>query len=147
MRKILISVLTIAVVAVVAFMVTGAMADSSPKNTASNTVLTGTYHQTNNGIPHTEMSAVVTNGKIEVTLKLDSGQEGDSDVTGIYWAGTFDISNTSDSFSVVSQADKDKLELSVVGSQDSTKKFDYDNGDLNFLFSMMGMTTTVHLSK
>jgi hypothetical protein len=147
MRKTLISILVTAALAVVAYVLTGAFVSDATPKPASNRVLTGDYHQTANGIPNTKMSAVITDGNIEVTLVLDSGAEGDSDVTGLYWTGSFDTSNTSDSFSVASKADTKALDASLFGSQADTKVFDYDRGDLNFTFTIRGMTTTVHLSK
>lgn len=147
-RKILISTLVALLVGLVAFVLTGAMSDGTPKKVASNTVLAGEYHQTNSGIPSSVMSATVRDGSIEIVMHLNSGVEGDdSGVTSKYWAGTFNMSNMSDSFTVVSKVDKKALEFSIVGSQDDVKVFNYDHGDLSFPFSMMGMTTTVHLSK
>jgi hypothetical protein len=147
MRKYLISILGIAALAVATFLLTGAfVSDATPKS-ASNRIVTGEYHQVSNGIKGTYMSAVVTNDRIVVTLKLDSGEEGDSDATGTFWDGTFDTSSTLDSFTVVSDPDLEHLNTSILGSSEDSKEFTYKNGDLSFQFSMLGLNTTVHLSK
>lgn len=113
-------------------------------NIKTSTVPTGEYHQTANGVNGAFMSAVVSDGKIEVTLKLDSGEEGDSDATGTYWVGSFDRSKAP---TIVSDADLKDLNTSMFGSQDDTKTFTYDHGDLSFPFEMLGIKTTVHLTK
>lgn len=147
-RKILISIVLASVLAVVGFVLAGAMTMSdASSNTASNRIVTGEYH--GDGPGKMMFTAVITNGKIQVDLKVESGEEGDSDVYGKYWAGTFDTSNTSDTFTVVSTADNKILAKSVFGSQDDTKSFTYNNGVLSFGFAMdlTGTKTTVHLSK
>jgi hypothetical protein len=110
----------------------------APKN------LLGTWHQTNSGIPGITMTAVVTDGSIKIYEVIDGGQEGYSDVHGLYWSGTFDAF---DSTVITSKAYKGDLELSYLGSLDDKKRFTYENGELSFQFSIMKMTTIVQLSK
>lgn len=147
MRKTLISVLVTAALAVVAYVLTGAFVSDATPKPASNHILTGEYHQIE-GPKGMIFTAVITDGEIQVDLKMEGG-DGDSDVYGIYWVGTFNTSNTSDTFTVVSTADNKKLEKSVFGSQDDTKSFTYKNGKLSFGFSidLTGLKTTVVLSK
>lgn len=140
------SALIAASFAVVAFLIVSPLVLDETATPASNRVVTGEYHQTK-GMPGTTMSATVTDGKIKVVLLLDSGEEGDSDASGTYWVGSFDTSNTSDSFTVISKADTKTLDASLLGSRDDTKTFTYKNGDLSFDFTMMGTTTTVHMTK
>jgi hypothetical protein len=118
----------------------------APKQ-VSNRIVTGEYNQTANGVKGVVMSAVVTDGKITVNMLLDPGSEGDSKAEGTYWRGSFDTSNTSDWFTVTSDADLEMLNTSILGSQDDTKTFTYKNGDLSFPFEMVGIKTTVHLQK
>lgn len=146
MRKRLISVTVATVIAVVAFLITGALLMDDKPDTASNNRVTGAYHQTQ-GMPNTKMSATVSDGQIEITLTLESGEEGDSDATGKYWVGTFDTSNTSDSFTVISKVDRNALNGSMFQSQDATKKILWVDGDLSFEFTVQGTKSIVHLSK
>jgi hypothetical protein len=148
MRKVLISSAVALAMALVGFVLAGAFTSSaSDAKHPSNRVITGDYHQTANGVKGDIMSATVKDGKITVDMLLDPGTEGDSKAEGTYWDGSFDTSNTSDSFTVVSDANLAMLNTSVLGSQDDTKTFDYKNGDLSFPFEMLGIKTTVHLSK
>lgn len=146
-RKILISVLVTAALAVVAYVLTGAFVSDATPGSASNRIITGEYHQVE-GPRGMTFTAVITHGKIQIDQKMEGG-EGDSDYHGVYWSGTFDTDNTSGSFTVVSTANKKKQDASLLGSLDSKKKFTYKDGDLSFPFSMglLGIDTTIHLSK
>lgn len=110
-----------------------------------NSRLIGEWKQYKNGIPNSYMSATIAENTIKVVLRLDSGTEGDADAAGTFWIGSFDTSKDSDHFKVESMGDKDALTHSILGSQDRTKSFYYDNGILSFNFSIMGVNTTVQL--
>lgn len=88
------------------------------------------------------------NVKFTADIKSDSIQmlmkAGDSE--GLYWAGTFP-SSADDGEDIVSKADVAALARSLFGSQDKTKTFKYEDGKLNFTFTMMGVSKTVALSK
>jgi len=103
--------------------------------------LLGEYHQTQSGLPKANMTAVITENKIEIILTM-------ADTTGLFWSGTFDTNSvTSQPFSTTSYGDLKLLDASMYGSSEKTKKFFYDYGDLSYQFSIMGVSTTVHLSK
>lgn len=105
------------------------------------TSLKGNWRQIDSGIPKAVMSAVISDNKIEITLHME-------DTLGIFWTGTFDTSkNSSETFMVISEGDQDVLAKSLYGSNEKTKKFSYKNGDLSYEFSILGVSTTVHLSK
>lgn len=137
----------ISVLLAVAFAVAAGIAYSDTgfdaANIKSSNVPTGAYHQTDNGVKGVIMSANVEDDKITIDMILDSGEEGDSKAEGTYWKGSFDTSKTT----IVSDADLQVLNTSVLGSKDDTKTFTYDHGDLSFPFEMLGIKTTVHLSK
>lgn len=102
--------------------------------------LIGKWHQTKteNDIL---MEATISSGSIQIDMKT-------RDSNSIYWMGSFDTSkNSSSSFEIVSKGDQDAMSMSIFGSQDKTKKFTYIDGDLSFKFTMMGTTSTIHLSK
>ena len=82
--------------------------------------------------------AHITNDQIEIDMV--SG-----DMHGLYWKGTFP--QPSDVSSTTSVADKEALDASILGSQDSTKKFEFKGDQIDFQASMLGVTRTVHLKK
>ncbi len=136
-----------ALLVIVAIVGLSSNSDSSTAVAASKistSVPIGVYHQVKSGIPRAIMTATVSDGSIYVLLKLDSDDEGDSDVTGTFWEGTFDAK---DAPHIVSKPDQDKLDRSLLASSETTKTFTYANGELTFQFSIMGVSTTVHLEK
>jgi hypothetical protein len=145
-RKIIPSIL-IAIVGVIAYFAVPVLFGAGTSSASPSIVLDGVYTQTQNDIPNTIMTAVVEDNTIEITLRLDSHEEGDSDVVGTYWAGTFDTGNPTNSFGIVSKGNQEAMSKSLFGSQDPTKTFAYKDGDLSFDFSMLKLSTVVHLSK
>lgn len=102
--------------------------------------LIGQWHQTKdiNGVL---MEATIGVNSIQINMKT-------RDSSSIYWLGSFVTDKAPASkFKTVSLGDTDAMSMSIFGSQDKTKTFDYDYGDLSFTFSMLGTTTTVHLAK
>lgn len=87
----------------------------------------------------TSMNAVVKNDVIKITID-------DEDSSSLYWQGTFAKTATNGD-TIVSKADTAALESSILGSQNKTKAFTYDDGTLTFDMSMMGTTKHVKLSK
>lgn len=103
--------------------------------------LLGNWHQVKSGIPDAKMAANITDDKIVISLTM-------GDTTGTFWAGTFDTSkNGSQSFTITSVGDRNALAGSMYASSEKTKWFKYSDGDLSFQFSIMGVSTIVHLSK
>lgn len=90
--------------------------------------MVGSWDQTS-GMNDVTMAATVSpDGTISILMNGEP-----------YWAGSF---KTTSSASIVSKADGDP-QL----SQDSSKTFTYNNGDLSFPFSILGQTATVHLQR
>lgn len=115
-------------------------ADATVKTKAPKT-LVGTWHQTNKVDGIIMQASVNSDDTIQVNLKT-------RDSSSIYWMGSFDSQrDPQSSFDVHSQANSDALEMSIFGSQDPTKTFKYNRGDLSFKFTMMGTTSTIHLQK
>lgn len=103
--------------------------------------LIGTWSQSN-ADSSLSMTATVTDGKIIIDMHL-AGDEG-----GTYWIGTFDTGkHTTSNFTVTSNGDVAAMSTMLLASQAKTKTFTYDNGDLSFDFSMMGVTRTIHLQR
>lgn len=112
---------------------------STPKAPAT---LIGNWHQTD-GAEGILMNAEISAGSIQINM-----QPRDSKSSSVYWMGTFDTDkNSTGLWSTVSKADPDAAAKSLFGSLDKTKEFTYKSGDLSFEFTMMGTTSTVHLSK
>lgn len=102
--------------------------------------LTGHWHQTDSGIPEAQMSAEITDNHIVITLEMGHTK-------GTYWSGTFDASSPDPAFTFVSTGDLEIMKSSLFGSGESSKKFTYENGDITYEFSIMDISTVVHLSK
>lgn len=103
--------------------------------------LTGTWVQTSNGIPNVTMTATITQNEISIEMGL-------TNVSGLYWAGTFDTSPRYErQFSVTSIGDASMMDGKMLSSQSKSKNFAYNNGDLSFEFQMLGLETTVHLKR
>lgn len=101
------------------------------------TSLLGIWHQTQSGIPNAVLAGSVVNGKITITLTIGN-------TSGLYWQGTFPAPVLG---VVVSTADENAMSDSMYASQSSSKTFTVSNGNIYFPFSMLGVTTTVELSK
>jgi hypothetical protein len=90
--------------------------------------MVGSWNQTS-GMSGVTMTATVTpEGTISISMNGEA-----------YWAGSFKTTSAS---SITSTADGEPQM-----SQDSTKNFTYNNGDLSFPFSILGQTATIHLQR
>jgi hypothetical protein len=112
----------------------------SPIKTTDVPVLTGHWHMTKSGIPDAKMAASIADDKILVTLTM-------GDTTGIFWDGTFDTTQTSAVFKTTSLGDQAAMAAQLYASSEKSKVFTYKDGDLSFQFSIMGVSTIVHMSK
>jgi len=132
----------IVLLAVTAFVMTNAFtASGNDKKYTAPTTLIGHWHQTKSGMPKAVMSADISEDSIKITLNM-------GDTNGLYWLGTFDTTqNPASKFEIHSVGNRDEMDLSIYASQQKTKQFHYDNGDLSYEFSMLGVNTTVHMSK
>jgi hypothetical protein len=140
-RKRLSVVGAICVVLLGVFIVLYGFVDSGTAETKKTVSLIGEWRQSDSGIPDIYMTAKVDADSIQVNIKM-------KDSEGIYWLGTFDTDqDLSKPVEIVSQADQDAMKMSIFSSTDKTKVFSYENGYLSYKFSIMGITTTVHLSK
>lgn len=66
-----------------------------------------------------------------------------TDSESLYWKGTF----PSGTDKITSVADREALDASLLGSQDSDKVFNIDGDKITFKMSMMGTTKTIKLKK
>lgn len=87
------------------------------------------------------MSAEISNDTIQIDIVTD-------DLSGLYWKGTWpSTTEAADGAVLTSEGDVDAMFGSLLGSQDTSKEFIYDNGEITFSFSMLGVTKTVRLQK
>ncbi len=116
-----------------------AMTACSPKGPAD---LTGSWKQTN-GSSDSYMTATISGNTVEVYWAFDGG-----DSTSLYWAGTFTAPTTADEpYTWTSTNDHAKTGTSLLSSDDDTKAFTYQKGELSFPASAFGVTTTVRMVK
>lgn len=106
--------------------------------------LDGTWQATNSADPATStMEAEIKDGTI--TIYLVSVKE---DTKMLYWQGTIPAPDTTDDkYNFTSEADAEALSKSIMGSQDKTKDFKYENGVLSFDFTAMGTTKTIKMER
>lgn len=91
-----------------------------------------------------DMDMVATISKDEINI-LWKTEEGDA----IYWVGTFPVEprDPRNGDKVVSNANREALEFSLLASQDKEKLFTLNEGLLEYSFSAFGMTKTVRLKQ
>lgn len=106
--------------------------------------LDGTWQATNSADPATStMEAEIKEGTI--TIYLVNVKE---DTKMLYWQGTVPTPDTTeDKYDFTSEADTEALSQSLLGSQDKTKDFKYENGVLSFDFTALGTTKTIKMER
>ena len=144
-----------AVIAIVAFAVLGSFASGKPDpklaalpEATSSQTTAPTTQKADSGFDGKwkyedasgqEFRATIAGNKITVVWQMDASTK------GLYWVGTFPTDDTDGT--IVSKADRNALSKSIVGSQDETKTFTAEDGNLLFDFGAMGVTKTVTLEK
>ena len=66
---------------------------------------------------------------------------------GIFWLGSFEPSGVGVVGTVSSLADQDALANQIFASNETVKVFTYTNGELTFDYSIMGVHSTIHMSR
>jgi hypothetical protein len=103
--------------------------------------LAGEWKQSSSGIPNVVMTAEISGDSIKIFMKM-------SDTAGVFWMGSFNTSHeTSQSFTVNSVGNVEAMKYDLYASSEKTKTFTYKDGDLSYQFSIMGVSTIVHLSR
>ena len=120
--------------------VSGCGSSSTTPHTDTPVPLRGSWHMTNASDGSFDMTAHIVDHQIQITWVSD-------DTKALYWKGTFPTDVMKDDVTIVSKGDRQALDASMLGSQDKTKKFHYDNGVLSYEFSVMGVSKTIHLEK
>lgn len=125
------------------------------KNTAPNSIgssqpeepvapdLAGEWKQVNSKSEDSYQTATIQGDTIEVYWVTAS-----DDTKALYWAGSFISPETADEPYVwQSENDTEKTSSALLASGDATKTFTYQDGQISYDVSAMGMTQTVKLEK
>lgn len=104
--------------------------------------LTGEWVQVNADASMTH-TAVITDNEIEIYWNDE-----ENDTKMLYWAGSFEpLTDSKNKYEWDSVNNTEKTGSALLASPDETKHFTYDNGQLSYEASAMGVTKTVKLIK
>lgn len=118
-------------------------AQDTPTPTPQPVDLSGEWEQSNKNSEDNYQAATITGDTIEINWISNGG-----DTRSLYWAGTVTVpTDGSQTFTFESVNDTSKTENAILASSDDTKTFTYDNGELSYEVSALGVTTTVRLAK
>ncbi|MGI5825239.1 MAG: hypothetical protein ACOX7J_06670 [Bacillota bacterium] len=105
--------------------------------------LTGEWKQVNSASETAYQSANIQGDIIEIYW-IDE----DTDTKSLYWAGTFIAPTTPDEpYTWDSANDTEKTDSSLMASTAPTKTITYENGQISYDASALGVTQTVKLEK
>lgn len=105
--------------------------------------LAGSWTQTNKNSEDSYHEVTIEADTITVNWITNGG-----DSKSLYWVGTYVApTEATDTYTWESAGDTEQLSKSLLGSQDATKVFSYDNGVLSYEFTALGTTTTVKLER
>ena len=103
--------------------------------------LTGEWVQVNSSAEDSYQTATITDDTITVNWTMP-------DTTALYWAGSFEAPTTADEpYTWDSANDTEQTANALLASPDETKTFTYEDGQISYSVSAMGVTTTVKLEK
>ena len=103
--------------------------------------LTGEWVQVNSESEDSYQTATITADTITVNWNAP-------DTTALYWAGSFEAPTTADEpYTWDSANDTEQTANALLASPDETKTFTYEDGQISYSVSAMGVTTTVKLEK
>ena len=121
---------------------TGADAAAQQEEAPQPPDLTGEWVQVNSSDSEDSyQTATITDDTITVNWNAP-------DTTALYWAGSFEAPTTADEpYSWESANDTEQTANALLASPDETKTFTYEDGQISYSVSAMGVTTTVKLEK
>ena len=144
------SILTAALICMLAFSGCG---NSSTSTTSDNKAeqteevkapdLTGNWKQINSDSETSYQSATIEGETIEIYWIDEEGE-----TKSLYWAGTYVAPETTDEpYTWDSENDKEKTDNSILASSDDTKTITYQDGQISYEASALGVTKTIRLEK
>lgn len=106
-------------------------------------VLSGQWKQINSDSEDSYHGAIIDGDVIEIYWVSDGG-----DTRSLYWSGSFDAPTAvEEPYSWESKKDSEKTEHSMFSSQDDSKTFTYENGQISYSSSVLGTTSKIKLEK
>lgn len=103
--------------------------------------LVGEWIQVDGNSEESYHTATITSDTITITWVMP-------DFSMIYWAGSYIPPETEEtSYTWESMGDPEKMEQSLLASNDETKVFTYQNGKLSYELTALGKTTTIYLEQ
>ncbi len=104
--------------------------------------LKGEWQQIN-GTDDSYQYAIINFDTIEIYWVTESG-----DSKALYWYGSFAQPTSSElTYVYISTNDHSKTSNALLASNDDSKEFTYNNGELSYLASMLGITKIIRLKK
>lgn len=105
--------------------------------------LSGDWKQVNGNSDDSYQMATIADDVIEIYWVTES-----TDTKSLYWAGSFIAPETADEpYTWESVNDTEKTASALMASGDETKTFTYQDGQISYDVSALGMTQTVKLEK
>jgi len=104
--------------------------------------LKGTYKQTNSNSEDSYQVAAIDEDTITIYWYT-----ADDQTTALYWTGSFEAPTDNEKYSWDSKNYHELTDYALLASGDDTKTITYDNGEVSYEVSMLGVTTTVTLKK
>ena len=103
--------------------------------------LTGTWVQVNSSSEDSYQEATITEDTITINWVTP-------DSKALYWGGTFEAPTTADEpYTWDSVNDTEQTATALLASGDETKTFTYQDGQISYDATALGVTTTVRLEK
>ncbi len=144
------SILTMAVICMLAFSGCGNnSASTTSDNKAEQTEevkapdLTGEWKQINSDSETSYQAATIEGETIEIYWINEEDES-----KALYWAGTYVAPETTDEpYTWDSENDKEKTDNSILASSDDTKTITYQDGQISYEASALGVTKTIRLEK
>ena len=145
------SILTAALICMLAFSGCGNSSNSTATdNQAEQTAeeakapdLSGNWKQINSDSETSYQSATIEGETIEIYWVDEEGE-----TKSLYWAVTFIAPGTTDEpYTWDSENDKEKTDNSILASGDDTKTFTYQDVQISYEASALGVTKTIRLEK
>lgn len=103
--------------------------------------LTGEWKQVNSESEDSYQAATITGDTIVINWVS-------TDSKALYWAGSFTAPTTDDEpYTWDSENDHEQTDTAIMASSDDTKTFTYEDGQISYDASMMGVTKTIRLEK
>lgn len=105
--------------------------------------LAGDWKQSNSGSDESYQIATIQNDVIEIFWYSE-----EDETKALYWSGTYIApEDATEPYIWNSENDKEKTDGALMASGDDTKTFTYENGEISYEVSALGITQTVRLEK